>query len=258
MPDISIIVNIDSRPERNNDNGLSKGVVDRDFITEGIHNKIKFFQDFSTELIVFIDQHDSIPDEDIKYLRAVCDTLVIRKHTDEHSFNDWNYIRGLQLASGKYVCHFDMDVSAFSAGKECIQELIDLLETHTYVSYPSHWSPEATHDENYNYRWCSTRFFMCKREALNFTEIIKCLTDYDYFCQTYKPSRVNPWTEHFLGLIANSNVIYPPIDYNKLLIFTWGRYEKGVLNKLNEQHYEGVKNWALSKGGVVYPCDIHC
>lgn len=259
MPYLSVVINCDSRPERNNENGLSKGVVDRELLTDNILNKVLFFKDFpDKEIIVFLDKHEDLPESTITYIQSICDCLVIRKHTSEHSFNDWNYIKALQLASGDYVCHMDMDVSAFVIGKEPIQEMIDLLETYSYVSYPSHWTPDATHDENYNYKWCSTRFFMCKRKTLNFPEIIKCLIDYEYFIEKYKPSRVNPWTEHYLGLISNSSVIYPPVDYNRMLIFTWGRYEKYTLQRLNYQTYDEVKNWVLSKGGIQYPCDVFC
>jgi hypothetical protein len=99
---------------------------------------------------------------------------------------------------------------------------------------------------------------MCKRETLDFAEIVKCLNDYDYFCDTYKPSRICNWTEHFLGLIAKSNVIYPAIEPDKGLIFSWGSYQKGTLQTLNNMPYEEVKEWVRLKGGINYPNDVYC
>jgi hypothetical protein len=161
----------------------------------------------------------------------------------------------LQLASGDIVMHFDQDCAAFSSSKESLQEMIDLLEKYDYVSYPSHWTPNAVIDHTFNYKWVSTRFFVCKRQTLNFPEIIKCLTDYEYFCNTYKPSRACHWTEHFLGLISNSNVFYPPIQLHKVAIFSWGSYRQGTLSELNNMNYEQVKDWVGSRG-IRYPNDL--
>lgn len=254
---ISIVLNSDTRNENSNAERMFSGCVNEDFLTDGLFNKIKFFSGFELEVIIVIDEHLSVPEKTLDYIRSLAHVVLIRKHTNEPCFNDWNYIRGLQLATGKIVCHFDQDTAAFANNQESVQELINLLEHYAYVSYPSHWTPNAVHDDSFNYRWVSTRFFMCKRETLNFPEIIKCLTNYEYFCETYKPSRVCPWTEHFLGLIANSSVIYPPIDLSKIAIFSWGSYDKYILQRLNNQSYEDVVNFINSKGGIKYPNDLH-
>lgn len=254
---ISVIVNLDSRSQRDIADTMFSGVVNNDFMTEGLYNKKKFFDGFDIELIAYVDVHESIPEDTLSYMKSICDTLVLRKHTTEPGFNDWNYIRALQCASGDIVCHWDGDMAGFAYSSESVQEVINLLDTYAYVSYPSHWSPNAVNDPAYNYKWCSTRFFMCKKETLNIPEIIKCLTSYEYFIGTYKPSRVNHWTEHFLGVIANSNVYYPPIDLKKLAIFSWSSYEKYTLKRLNELPYEEVANWIFQRG-INYPCDVNC
>lgn len=254
---ISIVLNCDTRNENSNAEHMFSGCVNEDFLTDGLFNKIKFFSGYELEVIMVIDEHLPVPEKTLQYIRSLADAVVIRRHTNEPCFNDWNYIRGLQIASGDIVCHFDQDTAAFASSHEAVQELINLLDNYAYISYPSHWTPNAVHDDSFNYKWVSTRFFMCKRETLNFPEIIKCLTNYEYFCETYKPSRVCPWTEHFLGLIANSSVFYPPIDFNKVAIFSWGRYEKYTLQRLNNQHYEEVIKFIELKGGIVYPNDVH-
>ena len=252
---ISAVINVDTRPQRDSIDSMFNGVCNSEFLIDGVKNKIKFLEGFYKEIIVYVDQHLPIPYDKLLELRSIADTLVIRKHTNEPSFNDWNYIRALQMASCDIIIHFDQDCAAFSSSKESVQEMIDLLESYDYVSYPSHWSPNAVIDESFNYRWVSTRFFLCKRQTLNFQEIIKCLTDYDYFCNTYKPSRACPWTEHFLGLISNSNVFYPPIQLDKLAIFSWGSYKTGTLSELNNMGYEQIKGWVASRG-IRYPNDL--
>jgi hypothetical protein len=257
---ISIIINCDTRSgfkdHETSAGAMFNGCRSVDFLLEGVKNKIKFFEGFNKEVIVHIDEHETTPSEVISELRLIADTVLIRKHTDEPKFNDNSYVRAMQLASGDIIAKFDSDCAAFTSSPDHIKYLIELLDDYKYVSYPSHWSPEAVHDPTFNYRWVSTRFFLCKRETLNFPEIRKCLDDYEYFCNTYKPSRVCPWTEHALGLIANSSVLYPPIELEKYSIFCWGKYRTGTLKMLNEMNYEGVKEF-IKQRGIDYPCDIN-
>ena len=89
----------------------------------------------------------------------------------------------------------------------------------------------------------------------------RCLGDYDYAFETYPASRKCGWTEHYLGLISKykgKGVYYPPIQYHKMMIFSWGSYEKYILKRLNYQSYQEVKDWVLSKGGILYPNDVYC
>lgn len=253
---ISVIMNCDTRPERSQQEGLLSGVVNEDMLTDGIFNKIKFFEGFETETTVFIDEHLPVPESALQYLRSLVDCVVIRKHTDEPKFNDNNYISALQLARGEIMCHIDQDTALFTPSQQPIHDMIALLENYDYVSYPSPFSPNPDHNENYNYYWCSTRFFMCKRATLDFTEIKKCLDDSEYLYNKYPATVRNPWTEHILALISKytgKGVYYPPIEYDRYLIFCWENYEKWTLRRLNEQPYEEVKNWVLQKGGIFYP-----
>lgn len=254
---ISICINLDTRKQRDEFGGENlQGVCNEDFLTHGVANKIAFFDGFDKEVIVYVDEHLCLSKDAFNFLQLAADTLVIRKHTDEPSFNCWNYIKALQLCSGDIICHVDQDCNLFSSSKETVQELIDYLDTFDYVSYPSNCSPNAVHDESFNYRWVSTRFFICKRSVLNFPEIIKCLNDYEYFSETYKPSRILHWLEHILGLISGSSVYYPPIEMDKTMIFCWENYEKYILQRLNNQKYEEVKDWVNSKGGIFYPNQV--
>ncbi len=257
---ISIVLNCDTRAGFQENNSVAtemfKGCVSEDFLTDGLLNKINFFKGFDTEVIIFIDEHLPVPEKSLQYIRTMADIVAVSKHRDSPNFNDKNYYNALSLASGDIVCHVDQDTAMFASSKEAVQELVDLLDNISYVSYPSHWTPNAVHDESFNYRWTSTRFFMCKRDSLDFTEIRKCQSNYEYFIEKYKPSRVCHWSEHILGLIANSSVYYPPINHEKLSIFSWGSYEKYTLRRLNELPYSEIKQW-LNSHPIVYPNDIH-
>lgn len=256
---VSLIVNVDTRPRKNEQTGLFGGCIHPDFLDAGVFNKAMFLKDFDTEVVVYVDRHEPIPEKTLEYLQSIADIVCVRKHTGEPGFNDWNYQRALRLATGDIICHMDGDMAAFASSKESIQELIDLLEQYSFVSYPSPNSPKAAHDSTFDYQWASTRFFLCKRESLDLSELDKMQRNYEYCYERYPASRKEHWTEHLLGLMAKYNgkgVYYPPIDYNKLLIWCWDNYDDYILNRLNSFSYEEVKNFVLSNGGIHYPNNI--
>lgn len=259
MPKISLVINLDSRKPKAEQTGLFGGCIHPDFLDAGVFNKIKFFNGFDIETIVYIDKHEPIPEKTLNYLYELCDIVCIRKHTSEPGFNDWNYQRALRLATGDIICHMDGDMAAFSSGKESVQELIDLLEQHSFVSYPSPNSPYPAYDSTFDYFWASTRFFLCKRESLDLTELDKMQRQYEYCYETYPASRKEHWTEHLLGLHAKykgKGVYYPKIEYDKLLIWCWDNYDDYILNRLNSQTYDEVKQFVFSKGGIFYPDNL--
>lgn len=263
---LSIVINADTRPERLSQEGMFSGVVDRDFLDEGILNKKKFFEGFDIETILFLDLHEDIDEKTLEYLRQEVNTLVIRKHNKKFEdqvnfagFNDLNYIHALSLARGEYVFHFDMDCAVFKSSDEIVYELIKMLDTYDYISYPSNWSPLPVVDESFDHVWVSTRFFMCKRSTLDFGEILKCQLDYDYWCKTYPVNRKCHWLEHLLGSISKykgKGVFYPPFEENKWILFCWENYEKWTLRRLNTLPYEDIKTFVYSHGGIHYPNNL--
>lgn len=270
MTFISVVINCDTRSgfqeSESSATQMFSGCRSLDFLIDGVQNKINFFSGFEKEIILFIDEHNPIPESVLTTIRGMVDTLVIRKHDkrfgdmkEYNKFNDLNYLAALQLARGEYVAHFDQDCAAFTKDKESVNNLIKHLDTHSFVSYPSHWSPKAVNDPAYDYMWCSTRFFMCKRESLDFTEIQKCLLSDEYLYGKYPATRKHGWIEHIIGLHAKYNgkgVYYPPIELDQYTVFCWNYYITGTLGKLNKIHYDEVKNYINHCGGVVYPADI--
>lgn len=261
---ISIVINCDTRPENNTNQEMFNGVVSRDFLTDGIKNKIKFFEGFDKEIILLIDEHEALEPELLDEVRHLVDVLVIRKHNKKFGdmeifagFNDLNYLNALFMARGEYIFHFDGDCAAFTKSKDSIDNIINLLETYDYVSYPSNWSPNPVNDPSFeNNYWVSTRFFACKRQTLDFSEILKCQLDYDYWRTTYPRTRLCHWTEHILQSLAKKGVYYPPFDEENWILWVWETYEKWTLRRLNLIPYEDVINFVRSKGGIIYPNNL--
>lgn len=257
MPLISVVINVDTR-NKQQQGGLLNGAVDSDFLTDGVYNKIKFFEGYDIETIVFIDEHNPVEQKTIDYLRSVCNVVCVRKHTHEHAFNDFNYLSALSLSRGKYIAHFDQDVAAFNSSPKWVQYMIDLLEQYRFVSYPSIWSPNAVDDPSFGGRmWASTRFFMCKRETLRFDELKMCLDEPNYAYQKYGdvPRKCN-WLEHFLTLTNDNSVYYPPIQTENFTIFTWETYQQYTLKRLNELTYEEIYKWHDTHP-IFYPVNCH-
>jgi len=266
MPLISVVVNIDSRPENSQNKEMFQGCVDRDFLVDGIENKRNLFRGFDFELIAFLDEHEPVDEKTIANMRELCDTLVIRKHKKTFgdienfaAFNDFNYIQAIAQCRGDYVFHFDGDVAAFTQNEDPIYEMMDKLEHYDYVSYPSMWSPNPVDDASFGGKyWASTRFFCFKRSTFDISEIIKCQLDYDYWRTTYPVPRLCHWLEHIAASIAwhkGKGVYYPPVDFSRFILFTWGSYHKYTLKRLNNQTFEEVSSWVRMQH-YHYPCDI--
>lgn len=274
---ISIVVNLDTRPgfleQESKAEALLKGARSVDFLTDGIINKNKFFKDFEHETIVFIDYHDPLPTNVLMCLCGMLDageitSLTFSKHREYFNkmgycpkTNDLNYLQAIAQAKGDYIAHFDADVVAFLNDKSLLEQWIKRLADYEldYISYPSATSPKAVNDPAFDYMWASTRFFMCRRDTFKYDETLKCLLDSNYLYETYGDrERKCPWFEHVISLITGggNKVWYPPIEYDRAIIFSWNRYRTGTINMLNDASYEEVKNFVLDRGGISYPNDV--
>lgn len=255
---ISLVINCDTRPQRHQTTGTNEGgCVSWDFLRDGVENKKKFLEGFDFETILFVDQHQLGFD----FARGV-DCLAVRKH-DPTFPNDSNYMAALSLARGDIVMHFDADVVAFRRSEGDVESLLDYIQEHRFVSYPSPCWPRpmnmAVRDESFGGRsWVSTRFFAGRREHLQITELDWALRNpQDAYAKYGRPPRECPWTEHMLALINENSVIYPrPQDLPGIRLWSWGKYIDGTIGKLNNMSFEEVCQYVERCGGISYPCDL--
>jgi len=270
---ISIVINTDTRPGFDASTSVQgkqfEGTRNLDFLVESIWNKYNFFKDYpNIEIIQFIDVHEGFSDWN-RIIKSCPKKmkLIISPHNEQYrgaffpKYNDLNYIQALSMARGKYVVHFDGDMAIFGRDpNRIISDWLYLLDSdrYHYISYPSYWSPSPDEDTKWDYRWASTRFFVCKQEKLDFPEIIKCLISDEYLYGKYGDKyRRCPWFEHIIGIIAGDDkVYYPPMQYKNYMVFSWETYQSGIFSKLNQLPYDDVFAYVRQCGGISYPCDV--
>jgi len=265
---ISVVINLDSREgvegQSTSFTHHNMGCRSWGFFGAGIENKRKFFEGFDIEVIVYIDETVTIPDGILRQVRDLADCVVIRKHfttyrgVDQCGWaNDIRYLSALSQATGDLVVHFDADTAAFARDKATVDRLLELTERFRFVSYPSQWSPRPVDDASFGkHTWASTRFFACHRDWLKFDTLERALRLPEWAYEQYgQPLRRCMWLEHFLALVNEESVIYPPRDDNNLLIFCWDHYISGVMEKLNLRTYDEVLAYVTMCGGVHYPND---
>ena len=272
MKHISIVINLDTRPESATTDTALKGMRSSDFLIDGVLNKKEFFKDHSTEIILYVDYHEPIPSDILMCImdmldRNDIDSVTFNGHREyfngNHYYpknNDLNYLMAIAQARGDYVVHFDADEMAFLNDKSVVDEWLQSLDTnkYDYISYPSNASPRAVWDPAFDYVWASTRFLMFKRDTFQYDEILKCLSSSEYLYGKYgNRNKKCPWFEHIISLIGGGNrVWYPPIEYDRCIIFTWKTYKQGSIARLRNMSYEDVKRFVLSQGGIRYPNDV--
>lgn len=264
MSKISVVINADTREGLNKESstvgdfgeGSLQGVRSYDFLTEGVKSKINFFRGYDVQCILYVDVHEPLTDAEVLEISQLVESYgnnskVIFKAHDRvrHRWNDLIYLEALRLAEGDYVVHFDQDTNAFiSDDGGIVGAYLELLDNgfSKFICQPT----DLTLDQHKMY-FASTRFFVCKRETLDFAEIERCF-DYDYIFKKYGVMKEMPnpcCLEHVLGYIVGiGNVFYPPRLDNYYLIFSWVRYFSGTLKKLNEMTYPEVKEYILNLG----------
>jgi len=278
---ISLVINLDTRPGFMEDETVQgtmlNGTRSLDFFTDGIINKVKFFEGHDLEVTVFIDMHDKLPEHVERWLLdeqadGMIDNLVFNRHTEKFlgeffpKWNDLNFLNAMTISRGDYLVHMDGDMNAFINDPSVISEWLEWLDEGKYqfICYPSAYSPAPAVDGRFkSYWWASTRFFITKRDPdvvpniSDYWEVIKCLRDSEYLYQAHGDDEMprNPWLEHIAGMMTagQSFVFYPPVQPQRYLMFCWSRYHSGVLKQLNEWPYKKVVEYV---DRISYPCDF--
>lgn len=260
---ISIVINADTRPgcdaevQTTGDHGGGSlhGVRSWDFLTDGVTNKLKFFNNYPCEVILYVDEHDIIPGYVMDKIQAIdqLDNFVCKRHERvERRWNEVLYLEALKLAHGDYIAHFDGDCAAFSA-PDCQADsfMIGLLASGNYKFI---CQPSTMAKEDHGMYWASTRFFMCRRETLDLVELEKCIRDESHRIGKYGHT---PALEHVLGRMAGDNgVLYPLAQWHRYMIFSWSRYHRGLLAELNAWGYEDVRKYIVDDCGIHGPNDV--
>ena len=270
---ISLVINCDTRKgflnKELHDKPATSGCLSADFLTEGIKNKVKFFEGYPLEVTIFIDIHEPVPDDILKSLTQY-DNVILHKHSEFRDGRDQHFpkwldlciVQALLMAKGKWVVHTDCDMAMFKrAGTDPVGYHIRLLESgrYKYISYPCRYTPDPVIDPDFqDYNWVSTRFFFTRREQLeDYKEILKCLMNSEYLYTKYgEKKRQCPWFEHIIGMmVKKEEVLYPPHnrDYS---IFSWASYKEGIFQMLNNLPFNLVMEFINKCGGIGHPCDV--
>lgn len=261
---ISLVINCDTRPGCGDEvsttgdygEGSLNGVRSWDFLTDGVVNKLNFFAGHRCRVILYVDQHAPIPDEVMEKIRAMLLGLQIWKfEMTSHSrasprWNELIYLEALKLADGDYIAHFDGDCAAFARNS------YETIETHLRMLKPIPsmplfapkfiCQPTTMKPEDHAMWWASTRFFICRRESLDFNELEKCVRDETYRTEKYG---YTPALEHVLAKTQGpASVFYPPANWDDYMVFSWSRYHRGTLAKLNAMPYDQVRDYILDRG----------
>lgn len=259
---ISVVLNCDNRRGSDSEvnttgdfgKGSLQGVRSYDFICEGVRNKLQFFSGYSVEMILYVDEVEPLPDN----VRSEIHEMVKRKEIDificqphERKSKRWNerlYLNALKIAKGDYVAHFDQDCAAFRDPNS------DIVGNYLYWlnegGYQFICQPTTMELKDHKMWWASTRFFICKRETLDFVQLDEAVSNEGARFAKYGHA---PALEHVLGRMGG--VFYPPANWDEYLVFCWARYNKGTLAKLNRSPYEEVKKYIIERG-ILGPNDV--
>lgn len=259
-PLFSIAINADTRFGYLNDSsivgqfgeGSLQGVRSADFLIEGVKNKMNYFRGYDRQCILYVDKHEDIPDDLYQEMKALVESygnnskLVIKSHNrTKDRWYDYITLEALKLADGDYVAHFDNDSNAFRTDDcDIVDRYIAWLEGgYKYICQP--W--DGVGDTMFH---ASTRFFICKRETLDFELIERSIHINPLH------GKHNPCLEFTLGILAGEgNVLYPLREDDKYIIFSWVKYFKGTLNKLNNMPPSEALKYILDLG-VCGPNDV--
>lgn len=258
---ISIVINADTRPgcgaevntTGDHGSGSLMGVRSWDFLTEGVRNKLIFFSGHSVELVLYVDEHEPIPPAINQAIGDIAKEFhlgenfkfVCKPHQrSEQRWNELLYLEALKLATGDYIAHFDSDSVAFrDPNSDIVNRYIGFLESDGYNFI---CQPTTLSREEHGMWWASTRFFICKHNSINPAEIEHCIRNEGYRASMYGHC---PALEHVLGRMAGAHgVFYPPADWSDYMVFSWSRYHKGLLAKLNRISYQAQRDYVLACG----------
>lgn len=256
---LSVVINADTRAgflqsARGEEWGNKSlhGVRSVDFLIDGVRQKMNFFRGYDTQCILYVDQHLPLSFELINEIESMVSSygnnskfILLEHDRNKPRWNDYIYLEALKLAEGNFVVHFDQDCNAYRTDDCDIirRYLLWLNNQYKFVCQPWDGIGDVMHH-------ASTRFFICKKETLNFPLIEKSIHINPLM------GKNNPCLESTLGLLSGEgNVLYPDREDDKYVIFSWATYNNGTLRRLNRRTYEEVKKYVTADCGLHGPND---
>lgn len=224
---ISVVINADSRPNAgaevsttgDSGKGSLQGVRSYDFLTDGVRNKLQFFSGYQIELILYVDQHEELPIEVKSEIhdmvkRQEIDVFICQPHDRKSRFwYDKIMVAALKLATGDYVAHFDQDCAAFrDPNSDIIAQYLAWLNDSPPYQFVC--QPTTMELKDHKMWWASTRFFICKRETLDFAKLDEAVSNEGARVAKYGHA---PALEHVLGRMGG--VLYPPANWDDYMVF---------------------------------------
>lgn len=261
---ICVLINGDSRAGSDADvstvgdfgSGSLQGVRSFDLLTETVVMANNFFEGYSHEIILSIDEHEPLP----LHVRVKLDEFIRRgelksyscfpRNRTRHRWNDWIYLDTFRLAPPEvdYIVHLDQDAVIFrDPNSDIVARYFKWLdEGYSYVCQP--------HNGGDPMWWASTRFFICKAATLDLDELERCLDD-GYKARKFEGKHL-PCVEHVLGAMAGEGkVLYPEPEMEDYLIVNWASYRKGLLHQLNNLPYHDVMEY-IEDCGIFGASDV--
>lgn len=261
---ISIVINADTRPPMDRETftvgddggqGSLHGCRSWDYLVDLPKAVHKFFEGHEHEVILYIDEHEKIPD-------TIChqwENLVAYASSNDkmsHRWNDKLYLNSLAKAKGDYVVKMDQDACIF---RDPSCDIVDRYLKWLDEGYKFICQPTNLTKQQHGMWWASTRFFICKRETLDFESLWNAVDNPTGLFAKYSWSGPNhfPCLEHLLGVTAGDNgVLYPPREDDNYLVFSWARYVKGTIKKLLDMTYSEAAKIVAQDWGLCGPNDV--
>lgn len=263
-PFFSIIVTMDTRPGSDGETsqvgdsgeGSLHGVRSFDFLTDLPQTIANFFSGYQFDLFLSIDEHMPIPKEVYTRMYELKRAGILHRWESmprdrlSYKWNDKRYNQALQQyhPEATHIVKIDQDCAMFrDPNSEIIAKYLEWLETYSYVCQPAA-SPE---DKSWH---ASTRFFVTRVGTPKFDELESCM-DQQWIFENYG----NYWCpcyEFYLGVTCGGNVLYPPPDEESYTIWSWARYAKNTLRKLNQMPYSEIQKYIQDCGGIHGPRDL--
>lgn len=230
-----------------------------DFMTDAVIAKKWFIE---SELVddsrvsLLVDEHEPITPALDELAAKVGDFVSVSNwNRSDHRWYDKIQIRALRMGietGADVIVKWDGDCIGYRReGFDFFAHALELMDK-TGAAYICQSTP--LNPDEHGMKHASTRFFLCRAETLDLDKAEWLLDDFQR-AKTF-PCRHLPCLEHILGAMAGDRVCYPKSDYDNWVVWSWVKYFKGTIAKLNAATYGQVLGYIEDCGGVHGASDL--